>query len=111
MTNLLRYKEFHAEVHFSGTDDLFHGKLIGVDEAVTFQGSSVAALKEAFGVAVENYRAACAQRNQQPGRSYKGSFNVRVPPELHRAAALEAARRGQSLNDFVKEALQRALRP
>lgn len=39
-----------------------------------------------------------------------GKFVVRVPPELHRRARELAARRGQSLNRFCVEALERAVR-
>ena len=42
------------------------------------------------------------------GKSYSGKFLVRVPPEVHRKAALKAMARGESLNQFVAEALTNA---
>lgn len=36
---------------------------------------------------------------------YKGSFNVRIPSELHRKAAIAAAAKNVTLNDFVKTAI------
>jgi len=42
------------------------------------------------------------------GREYSGKFVVRVPPELHQKAALKALVRGESLNQFVTEALAHA---
>jgi len=41
-------------------------------------------------------------------RSYSGKFVVRMPKELHKKLALQAMARGQSLNQFVAEALSRA---
>ena len=40
---------------------------------------------------------------------YKGSFNVRISPELHRGISLQAAREGVSLNQYVSKALERSL--
>ena len=38
-------------------------------------------------------------------KNYSGKFVVRVPPEVHRKVALQAAARGESLNQFVADAL------
>lgn len=40
-------------------------------------------------------------------RSYSGKFMVRVPPEVHRALALEAAEAGVSLNRLASARLSR----
>jgi len=42
------------------------------------------------------------------GRTFSGKFLVRVPPEVHRRAALKAMARGESLNQFVAEAIANA---
>jgi predicted HicB family RNase H-like nuclease len=42
------------------------------------------------------------------GKSYSGKFVVRVSPALHQRAALKAMSRGESLNQFVAEALAHA---
>lgn len=41
-------------------------------------------------------------------REYSGKFIVRVPPALHKKAALKAMARGDSLNHYVAEALAKA---
>jgi predicted HicB family RNase H-like nuclease len=41
-------------------------------------------------------------------KKYSGRFMVRVPPELHRRLALEAAESGVSLNRLVSEKLSSA---
>ncbi|GAA4180119.1 type II toxin-antitoxin system HicB family antitoxin [Gryllotalpicola koreensis] len=41
-------------------------------------------------------------------RSYSGKFNVRIPPELHRRLAIEAAEQKVSLNRLVSDRLSRA---
>ena len=47
----------------------------------------------------------CKEKGKQPEKSYRGSFNVRINPDLHRAAALAAAVRKESLNQFVADAI------
>ena len=39
------------------------------------------------------------------GKIYSGKFVVRIPSALHKKAALQAAARGESLNQFVAEAV------
>ncbi|MDR2924456.1 MAG: type II toxin-antitoxin system HicB family antitoxin [Azoarcus sp.] len=38
-------------------------------------------------------------------RDYSGKFQVRIPPEVHRALAMKAAEQGVSLNRFVNAKL------
>ncbi|HWZ94737.1 MAG TPA: toxin-antitoxin system HicB family antitoxin [Opitutaceae bacterium] len=42
------------------------------------------------------------------GRSYSGKFIVRIGPELHQKAVLKSETRGESLNQFVAEAIANA---
>jgi predicted HicB family RNase H-like nuclease len=42
------------------------------------------------------------------GKQYSGRFLVRVRPEVHQKAALKAAARGESLNEFVADAIASA---
>lgn len=105
MNDILEYKGYFAVVHFSAEDDVFYGKIIGINDLVSFEGTSVPELKAAFYEAVEDYLAMCKEMNKDPDKMYKGSFNVRIPSELHRKAAIAAAAKNVTLNDFVKTAI------
>ena len=59
-------------------------------------------------VTVDDYLAFCIERNEEPERSYSGTFTIRVPPELHRDAALQARLRNKSLNSWVAALLAEA---
>lgn len=109
MIDVLEYKGYHGSVHFSSVDEVFHGKLMGVDDLVNFEGTSVKELKKAFHEAVDDYLETCEQLGKEPNKTYKGSFNVRISTDLHKAAAVHAAMSNLSLNDFVKTAIQYAL--
>jgi predicted HicB family RNase H-like nuclease len=43
----------------------------------------------------------------EPQKCYKGSFNVRISPELHRTLAILAASHNTTLNATVEDALQK----
>jgi len=102
----MKYKNFLGSVHYSAEDDRFVGRLEEIDDLVTFEGSSVTELKRAFHEAVEDYIELCAAAGKPAGRSFKGSFNVRITPELHRSAYRCAMEDGISLNQFVQQALE-----
>lgn len=109
MNDILEYKTYYATVYFSAEDEVFHGKIIGINDLVSFEGSTVSELKAAFHEAVEDYLDTCQQLGKEPEKTYKGSFNIRIPSELHREAARQAALKNMSLNDFVRYAIDTVL--
>ncbi len=110
MNDILEYKGYYADIHFSANDEVFYGKLIGINDPISFEGDSVKDLKEAFYEAVDDYLETCKDLGKEPDKTYKGSFNVRISPELHRQAAMFAAIRKVSLNDFVKSLLEKSVK-
>jgi predicted HicB family RNase H-like nuclease len=109
MNDILEYKGYYASLNFSSEDEVFYGKLFGIDDLVTFEGTSVKELKKAFHEAVNDYLETCKELGKEPNKTYKGTFNVRVTPGLHKDAAFFAASQNISLNDFVKTAIYYAL--
>ena len=105
MSDVLEYKGYYASVLFSAEDEVFHGKLLGIEDLVNFEGTSVKEIKKAFREAVDDYLETCKKIGKEPNKTYKGTFNVRIPVELHKAAAIFAARQNISLNEFVKSAI------
>ena len=103
--NMLKYKDFYGSVEYSAVDECFFGKIIGTADLVTFEGTSVNNLKKAFNEAVEDYLVLCKKAGKEPQKSYKGSFNIRISPELHKTAAAIAGKKGISLNTFVEKAI------
>lgn len=105
MTDILEYKGYYADIHFSSEDEVFYGKLIDISGFVNFESDSVKGLKKAFKEAVEDYLDTCHNLKKSPDKTYRGSFNVRIPSELHREAAIFASIKNISLNDFVRYAI------
>jgi predicted HicB family RNase H-like nuclease len=107
MKDALKYKNFIGTVQFSSEDAVFYGKIEGINDLVTFEGSSVQELTSAFQEAAEDYIAICKQTGKPMEKSYKGSFNIRIDPDLHRAAARKATEEGITLNQLVENAIER----
>ncbi|MCE5255778.1 MAG: type II toxin-antitoxin system HicB family antitoxin [Spirochaetaceae bacterium] len=106
MKDVLTYKEYMGSVHFNAEDEVFYGKIEGIEDLVSFEGKSVDELKEAFEAAVDDYMDICKRTNKDIEKSYKGNFNVRIPPELHRRIKRTAVRMGISLNQFMQKAVE-----
>lgn len=81
------------------------GKILFIDDLVTYESATPATLREEFEAAVDDYLETCASLGKEPLRPFRGQFNVRVTPEAHRAATLRAVADGVSLNDVVVRAL------
>ena len=109
MNNTLKYKGFYASVVFSDEDNILFGKIEGIDDLIMFEGSSVSELKQMFKESVEDYIEICKQTNKPCLKSFKGSFNVRVKPEIHQRATMIATAKGISLNQFVQKAIEREI--
>ena len=98
-----------GSVHYSAEDEVFHGRLVGIRDLVTYEATDVVGLKKGFREAVEDYLETCRAMNKPPDVPYKGTFNVRVGRELHKKAAVFAAKRNKKLNAVVSEALEQYL--
>jgi predicted HicB family RNase H-like nuclease len=61
MKDVMQYKNFIGSVHFNADDEIFYGKIEGINDLVTFEGESVKKLKKAFEEAVEDYLQLCEQ--------------------------------------------------
>ncbi len=109
MKDVLNYKGFNGSVHFAADDSVFYGKIEGIKDLITFEGESVSELTEAFHYMVDEHIKDCEAENIEPEKSYKGSFNVRLTPELHKRVAHSAKIRGISINKYVFEVLNENL--
>ena len=105
MNNTIDYKGYTGSVEFSAESRLFFGRVLGVKALISYEGASADELLSDFQSAVDAYLALCASQGVAPEKPYKGSFNVRIPPELHRQAAMFADAHHITLNETVKNAL------
>lgn len=110
MKNTMEYKGYVGSVEFSEEDALFFGKVQGIRSLISYEGEDAAGLIKDFHEAVDHYLETCAVEGVAPEKTFKGSFNVRISPELHKQIAIYAFNQGITLNRFVEQALLQAIR-
>lgn len=109
MKDMMEHGGYLGSVYYNDADGVFHGKLEFIRPLVSYEGTDVKSLKKAFREAVADYVGTCEASGKEPETPFKGSFNVRSGPELHRRAALWAQTQGTTLNQVVVDALRNYL--
>lgn len=109
MSQTLQYRGYDGSVLFSAEDKMLHGRVLGLRDMISFGGTDVRSLEKNFRDAIDEYLQFCKRRGKTPDTPFKGSFNVRVPEELHQRAALYAEEHEMKLNAVVQEALREYL--
>jgi len=107
MGNFFEYKGYHTRVEFDYDSLSLCGKIEGISDLVVFESPDATKIEEEFHSAVDDYLALCEEIGKAPEKEYKGIFNVRVSPELHRSLSTIAFRRAETLNSIVETALER----
>lgn len=110
MTNTMTYKGYTTSMTFDVDDKIIVGRVLDVDDIITFHGESVAEFEAAFHAAVEGYVAACEQMGSAPEKPASGKLMLRIAPNVHAAALKAASRSGVSLNKWAEQALGTAAR-
>lgn len=105
----MEYKGYVGTVEFSEDDGVFYGKVIGIRALISYEGQSASELIEDFHGAVDDYLELCAAEGKEPEKAYKGSFNVRISPELHKRAVIAAMSKEMTLNRFVESSIEQAV--
>ncbi|MEZ4529294.1 MAG: type II toxin-antitoxin system HicB family antitoxin [Desulfobacterales bacterium] len=109
MSNFLIYKDYFGIVEYSANDRIFWGKIEFINDSITFETANADDLEKEFRDAVDDYLDTCKKIGKKPEKSFKGQFNVRINPELHKKAAEEALHKKISLDKFIENAISREL--
>ena len=72
MNQTLQYKGYDSSVEYSAEDRLLHGRLLGIRDAVLYEGSDADGLESNFRAAVDEYLAFCAEKSKVPGQPFDG---------------------------------------
>jgi len=108
MNNTMTYKGYLARVEFDPRDEIFVGRVLGIEDRIAFHGETVAKLRAGFHAAIDHYLADCTATGRAPQKPYSGNLMLRIPPETHAALATAAEISGKSINQWAAEVLERA---
>ncbi|EBX6483918.1 type II toxin-antitoxin system HicB family antitoxin [Salmonella enterica subsp. enterica serovar Infantis] len=103
----LKYKGYLGTVEPDFENNVLYGKLVFIRDLVTYEASTLAELEQEFKTSVDLYLQSCVEDGKEPDTPFKGVFNVRLDPELHRRVAEMAMEEDLSLNAFVNKALEK----
>lgn len=109
MKTYLSYKDYISTIYYSQEDDLFFGKIDGIDDLINFQGKTVSEIKTSFHEAVDDYIETSKKLGKTPQKVYLGSFNIQINPALYRIAVQVAQKNGSTLNKLVERMLEEHL--
>ncbi len=106
----LKYKGYVGSIEYSEEDNCLFGKVLGLNKVlISYEGNTIQELKEDFITGVEQYLEDCKESGIVPHKSFTGTFNIRVPAEIHGEAVLKAQDEGITLNAFVRSAIEEKL--
>ncbi len=108
----LTYKDYLGTVEYDSQEDCLVGKVLGLPNkvAITYEGQSLSEIRKDFEGAVDDYLDYCNKKGITPQKSYSGSFNIRISSDLHYKIAMIAQQKGETINAFVKQCLENAVK-
>ena len=83
-SDLIFYKNYYGSVHFDPQEELFFGKIEFIRDLVNYEATEAKSLVKAFHEVVDSYLENCNNLAKTPDKPFKGSFNVRVDPEMRK---------------------------
>ena len=105
---ILEHEGYIAEVGYEEGDELMHGTVVNARAVLHFAGRDIAELRAALADTIADYRDWCKDRGVEPEKPYSGTLSLRISPELHRRIAEQAAKAGESINQFIADRLEEA---
>ena len=104
--DVLEYKGYVTKVHYDAEAKVLYGKVQGIVDAVNYESATMDGVEAAFHDSVDRYLAFCAAVGRRPCKAFKGQFNVRIKPALHKAMVQWAMQHEITLNAAVEEAMR-----
>lgn len=103
--DVLKYKGYEALIKYSIEDEGLVGRLLHINDIIAFFGKDHDEVVSEFHATVDSYLSFCKERGVEPNKPYKGSFNIRTTPEIHKALVNQAIQLNISLNVCINLAL------
>ncbi len=103
----ITYKGYQASVEFD--DGSLFVKVLHIDDVLVAECDRASEAEAVARDLIDAYLADCEEEGREPAKPYRGSFNVRVSPDLHKRAAMNAAAEGLSLNGWIGHAIEEKL--
>ncbi|AHG72857.1 HicB-related protein [Mannheimia sp. USDA-ARS-USMARC-1261] len=100
---------YKAVIAYDPETELFRGEFIGLNGGADFYADNVAQLKKEGEISLNVFLEMCEKKNIEPFKQYSGKFNIRLSPELHKAAVMAATAENLSLNEWISQTLAKSV--
>jgi predicted HicB family RNase H-like nuclease len=100
------HKGFYGSAEVNLREDCLEGRILFIQDIVTYEAKSISKLRKSFENAVDDYFETCKTLGQEPEQPFEGNMNLRLGEDLHREAATYAQINNQNLNKMIVEALE-----
>jgi predicted HicB family RNase H-like nuclease len=106
---MMEYKGYTSgPIAVDPEDNVLSGTVAGLRDIVHFEGSTGIELAQAFRDSIDTYLEVCREDGRPADRPFSGRFLVRMQPDLHRKAALQAAAEGVSISQWISRRIDAA---
>lgn len=95
----ITYKGYQASVEYD--DGSLFIKVLHIDDLLVAECVNAPDVEACARALIDDYIETCATEGREPQKPFKGSFNVRMEPDLHRRSAMAAADASMSLNAWI----------
>lgn len=106
---LPEYCGYIGSIEYSKEDHVFYGSVQFITDMISYEAEDLQGLEPAFHKAVDEYIRDCKALEREPDTTCKGSFNVRIPKQLHVELVQYGIRHGISLNKTITIASEKLL--
>ena len=110
MKNIIEIDGQKAVVSFDPDIGMLRGEFLGLSGGADFYATDVAGLLVEGRKSLQVYLEMCAEKNIEPFRGFSGRFNVRLDPKTHEAAVIAASAEDKSLNEWISDTVETAVR-
>lgn len=108
MSTVITYKGYTGRVEIDLDADILFGRVLDITDVITFQGATIAEVRQAFSESIDDYLAYCAELGREPERPFSGKLLFRTTPERHHRIFVAASLLGKSVNAWIDEVLASA---
>ena len=109
MKNVLDFPGgYSAVIGYDSELEMFRGEFVGLNGGADFYATDLEGLKREGALSLKVFLDECAARGIEPNKA-KGKFALRLDQDIYRQATIAAAASGKSLNQFITEAVRKAV--
>lgn len=101
------HKGYQASVEFD--NGALYVKVLHIDDILIAECERASEVEDTARELIDEYLKDCLEAGREPAKPYKGSFNIRVAPEVHRRLAMAAAETGITQNAWIGKAIEEKL--